>query len=476
MLRTSAPLRRIRPEGRPGDRERPGGRGARCRSGPTPGSADELRRALEVLLDHPNPGEHLEALVAREEGVVVGCALAYEREGAAGLHAVATQPASPGARHRDRGRARGARAPGAAGGPPDRPVERRAPSRPAPRLPGILGGRTPRRVPPFGGRHARAPGPRPTPAAPVAAAPPSLTGQRASARRTLSSFRRCSSEAIVRIVGTTVSALREIESIPCRTRNSANSGYTLGPCPQIPTVRPVGVGPLDQHLHGPEHGRVALVEVPHPPEGLRVSVRAEDQLGQVVGADREPVAVLGELPGEEDRRWHLGHQVEQEVPGALQPLLPHHLGDLFELPGIADEREHHVGVLQPPLGADLVDRLQLEKERRPVDGGDVPGAAAPADHGVLLLRLVRLPARHPAVLVRLEVRGPDDHRPRVERLADLRKAVGEPVHELRAAARLDQRQRMLPDVRREDELDPEEPDPLHRELQRTRPPSPGPPR
>ncbi len=58
--------------------------------------ADELRRALEVLLDHPNPGEHLEAWVAREHGTVVGCALAYERDGGAGIHAVATQPAARG--------------------------------------------------------------------------------------------------------------------------------------------------------------------------------------------------------------------------------------------------------------------------------------------------------------------------------------------------------------------------------------------
>ncbi len=43
-------------------------------------------------------------------------------------------------------------------------------------------------------------------------------------RRSASSFIRCSREAIVRIVVSTVSAFREIESIPRRTRNSANSG------------------------------------------------------------------------------------------------------------------------------------------------------------------------------------------------------------------------------------------------------------
>jgi len=56
----------------------------------------ELRRSLEVLLDHPNPGEHLDALVARENGAMVGCALVYEKDGAAGIHAVATQPAARG--------------------------------------------------------------------------------------------------------------------------------------------------------------------------------------------------------------------------------------------------------------------------------------------------------------------------------------------------------------------------------------------
>jgi GNAT superfamily N-acetyltransferase len=60
------------------------------------GEQDELRRALEVLLDHPNPGEHLEALVARDGGSVLGSALIYERDGAAGIHAVATQPSARG--------------------------------------------------------------------------------------------------------------------------------------------------------------------------------------------------------------------------------------------------------------------------------------------------------------------------------------------------------------------------------------------
>jgi GNAT superfamily N-acetyltransferase len=57
-----------------------------------PREADEFARSLEILFDHPNPGEHLEALVAHEGATVAGGALIYERGGAAGIHAVATQP------------------------------------------------------------------------------------------------------------------------------------------------------------------------------------------------------------------------------------------------------------------------------------------------------------------------------------------------------------------------------------------------
>lgn len=57
---------------------------------------DEFRRALEVILHHPNDGERLLPLVARSGGSVVGSALVYQRGSVAGIHAVSTRPAARG--------------------------------------------------------------------------------------------------------------------------------------------------------------------------------------------------------------------------------------------------------------------------------------------------------------------------------------------------------------------------------------------
>lgn len=52
----------------------------------------ELRRAIEVVMAHPNPGEELRAFLASEHGRAAAAALLYRRGDAAGIHFVATQP------------------------------------------------------------------------------------------------------------------------------------------------------------------------------------------------------------------------------------------------------------------------------------------------------------------------------------------------------------------------------------------------
>lgn len=56
------------------------------------GDRAEFCRAVEVLADHPNPGERLEALVGRENGRTVASALVYVRDDRASVHAVTTEP------------------------------------------------------------------------------------------------------------------------------------------------------------------------------------------------------------------------------------------------------------------------------------------------------------------------------------------------------------------------------------------------
>jgi hypothetical protein len=47
-----------------------------------------------------------------------------------------------------------------------------------------------------------------------------------------------SAEAICTLALATESGFNEIESIPHATKNSANSGWSEGACPQIPTLQP----------------------------------------------------------------------------------------------------------------------------------------------------------------------------------------------------------------------------------------------
>ncbi len=60
---------------------------------------DELRRAIDVVWNHPDPDESLVPLLATEDGRPVAAALLYRRGPTAGLHGVATQPAARGRGH-----------------------------------------------------------------------------------------------------------------------------------------------------------------------------------------------------------------------------------------------------------------------------------------------------------------------------------------------------------------------------------------
>ena len=57
---------------------------------------DELRRALEVVVYHPNPGERLVPIFARQGAEVVGGAILYERGRCASVQLTSTQPAERG--------------------------------------------------------------------------------------------------------------------------------------------------------------------------------------------------------------------------------------------------------------------------------------------------------------------------------------------------------------------------------------------
>ncbi len=114
---------------------------------------------------------------------------------------------------------------------------------------------------------------------------------------------------------------------------------------------------LADHGH---HGLVPLVE--ECGQLRRIPVHAQDQLGEVVGADGEAVEAGGELVGEDDVGRDLTHHVDlQAVLAPNQAVLRHHGQHLVRFLRGAAERDHHDDVAEPELLAD------------PFEGAHTPG-------------------------------------------------------------------------------------------------------
>mmetsp|Transcript_46149 Transcript_46149/g.119750 ORF Transcript_46149/g.119750 Transcript_46149/m.119750 type:complete len:372 (-) Transcript_46149:323-1438(-) len=172
------------------------------------------------------------------------------------------------------------------------------------------------------------------------------------------------------------------------------------------------LGGLDEHRQALHHRRVLLVEVLRHQAG--VAVQAEGQLREVVAPDGEAVEVLQELLGQEDVRGQLRHHVHlQPVDAALQAVLLQDVEHVRRHVQRAHERDHQLHIRHAHVLADPLHGLQLQGEALLEGGVRVAAAAAEADHGVLLVGLVRLPADEGLVLVGLEVREAHDDALRV---------------------------------------------------------------
>ena len=120
-----------------------------------------------------------------------------------------------------------------------------------------------------------------------------------------------SAAATRRLTAMKLSGLTDMESMPHATRNSANSGWSLGAWPHSPTLAPaLCASPMTLSDH-PLHRVVLLVEQLGKLRGI--AVHAEGQLGQVVAADREAVETLGEGLGQDHVRGNLAHDVDLEA-------------------------------------------------------------------------------------------------------------------------------------------------------------------
>ncbi len=147
----------------------------------------------------------------------------------------------------------------------------------------------------------------------------------------------------------------------------------------------------------------------------RVTVQAQGQLGQVVGADREAVEVFQELFGEDGvGRQFAHHDHAQAVVAAGQAVFGEQVHDLAGFAQGAYERHHDLDVGQAHLVAHTLKCTALELEAVTERFADVTRSTAEAQHRVFFFRLVQLAADEVGVLVGLEVRQAHDDLFRVE--------------------------------------------------------------
>ena len=146
---------------------------------------------------------------------------------------------------------------------------------------------------------------------------------------------------------------------------------------------PGGVGLADGLADHRHHGLVPLVE--ECGQLRRIPVHAQDQLGEVVGADGEAVEAGGELLGEDHVGRDLAHHVDLQAVLAPDQAVLRHDGQhpVRFLRGPA-ERDHHDDVAEAELLPDPLEGHALEGEALAVALVVVAGGAAEAEHRVLL--------------------------------------------------------------------------------------------
>mmetsp|Transcript_6288 Transcript_6288/g.14487 ORF Transcript_6288/g.14487 Transcript_6288/m.14487 type:complete len:510 (-) Transcript_6288:1331-2860(-) len=172
-------------------------------------------------------------------------------------------------------------------------------------------------------------------------------------------------------------------------------------------VLTLGLRSLDQGLQALHHRWVPLVEVLGNEAG--VAVQTQRQLREVVASDGEAIKVLQEFLSQEDVAGQLCHHVHlQSVFTTLQAVLLQNLVDFLGHVQGADEGNHDLNVLQAHLASNHLHCFQLHGEALLEERVGVPTAAAEANHGVLLVRLILLTTNEALVLVGLEVRKPHD--------------------------------------------------------------------
>ena len=181
-----------------------------------------------------------------------------------------------------------------------------------------------------------------------------------------------------------------------------------------------------EHL---QHAGIALVEIEG--DDLGITVHAQRELGQVVGADRKSIEQLGKGVDLDDVVGDLAHDVDlKTVLAALQTVACHGLEHAPRFLDPPAEGNHDAQIGQPHVLAHAAQRGTFEREAGGIGRVRVACRTAEAEHRILFLGLEALTAEQPRVLVGLEIGQADDHGLGIEGGCDHAHALREPFDEI----------------------------------------------
>lgn len=174
---------------------------------------------------------------------------------------------------------------------------------------------------------------------------------------------------------------------------------------------------LDREVSFIEEGR----------NGVIVSVAAEYQHGEIVGADGVAIHEFIEFICQNDVGRDLCHEEELEVRTSFQTFFLHDGGDLARFIDGSAEWDHAVQVLQSEFFTDLLDCLEFETESVGVGRVVVTGSTSPAEQVSRFYRFILVAALEVSVFAGLEVGETENDRTWSQRAADLGNAFSEHV-------------------------------------------------
>ena len=183
----------------------------------------------------------------------------------------------------------------------------------------------------------------------------------------------------------------------------------------------------------PFHSRVARIELFSKQFGIAVD--PQNQLGQIVAADRKTVKALREFGRKHDIARHLAHdQHFKPALAAFKPVRRHQFQHPVRLADGPAKRHHDADIGEAHVLAQAADSLAFERKGFAKQRRNITRCPPKTEHRILFMRLEYASTDQISTFIALEVAEADDHAVWKLHCGDPRKSARKSVDEIFSGA------------------------------------------